>query len=207
MYLIDEAGQAVSRQVPEPGPQDLQILVEHLAERIGRALEKQGLIERDMENAWLADFSQAGPLDDLVGDPSRNAAPWAPGRAEAVHVADRRAEASSPASAGLNLRQIPPEAVLARRVERRHQAPNPQTGGIFNHLQLVSLFRLCSNRARQQSLAECRPAHTRDRSDEPRDLRRLGRYHSERSRRAGPEGSWLSRCGQQTPKPLQAIGG
>lgn len=79
MYLIDEAGQAVSRQVPEPGPQDLQILVEHIAERIGRALEKQGLIERDMENAWLADFSQAGPLDDLVGIPSRNAAPREPG--------------------------------------------------------------------------------------------------------------------------------
>ena len=162
MYLIDEAGQAVSRQVPEPGPQDLQILVEHIAERICRTLEKQGLIERDMENAWLADFSQAGPLDDLVGDPSRNAAPWAPGRAEAVHVADRRAEASSPASAGLNLRQISPEAVLARRVERRHQAPKPGESSIicnWCHFSGSAVTGLG-----QQSLAECRPAHTRDRS-------------------------------------------
>jgi len=67
VYLIDEAGQAVFRQVPQPGPQDLQILVEHIAERIGRALEKEGLIERDTENAWLAEDGEGGPLDDLLG--------------------------------------------------------------------------------------------------------------------------------------------
>jgi hypothetical protein len=39
VYVIDEAGQALFRQIPQPGPQDLQILVEHIAERIGRALE------------------------------------------------------------------------------------------------------------------------------------------------------------------------
>jgi len=53
--------------VPQPGPQDLQILVEHIAERIGRALEKEGLIERDTENAWLAEDGEGGPLDDLLG--------------------------------------------------------------------------------------------------------------------------------------------
>jgi hypothetical protein len=67
VYLIDEAGQAVFRHVPEPGAQDLQILVEQIAQRIGRTLERCGLIERDMENAWLANFTEAGPLDDLLG--------------------------------------------------------------------------------------------------------------------------------------------
>ena len=67
VYLIDEAGQAVFRHVPEPGAQDLQILVEQIAQRIGRTLERCGLIERDMENAWLANFTEAGPLDDLIG--------------------------------------------------------------------------------------------------------------------------------------------
>jgi hypothetical protein len=66
VYLIDEAGQAF-RQAPQPGPQDLQILVEHIAERIGRALEKESLIERDTENAWLAEDGEGGPLDGLLG--------------------------------------------------------------------------------------------------------------------------------------------
>jgi hypothetical protein len=47
VYSIDEAGQALFRAVPQPGPEDFQILVEHIAERLGRALEKEGLIERD----------------------------------------------------------------------------------------------------------------------------------------------------------------
>ncbi|MCC7198428.1 MAG: transposase [Gammaproteobacteria bacterium] len=67
VYLLDKDGQAVFRHVPAPGAQDLQTLVEHIAERIGRALEKQGLIERDLQNAWLADFTEVGPLDDLIG--------------------------------------------------------------------------------------------------------------------------------------------
>lgn len=33
VYLIEETGQTVSRNVPQPGLQDLQILVEHIAER------------------------------------------------------------------------------------------------------------------------------------------------------------------------------
>jgi len=67
VYLVDETGQTVFRRVPEPGAQDLQSLVAHIAGRIGRALEKQGLIERDMHSAWLSDFTEAGPLDDLIG--------------------------------------------------------------------------------------------------------------------------------------------
>jgi hypothetical protein len=33
----------------------------------GRALERRGLVERDLENAWLATDIGAGPLDDLLG--------------------------------------------------------------------------------------------------------------------------------------------
>ena len=67
VYLIDETGQTVFRKVPQPGSRDLQILVEHIAERIGLALEKQSLVERDIENAWLAEDGEGGPLDDLLG--------------------------------------------------------------------------------------------------------------------------------------------
>jgi len=42
-------------------------LVEQIAGRIGRALERRGLVERDLENAWLAADTEAGPLDDLLG--------------------------------------------------------------------------------------------------------------------------------------------
>lgn len=49
-------------------PAELQALVQCIAERIGRMLEKRGLIGRDCENAWLSsDPGQAAPLDDLVG--------------------------------------------------------------------------------------------------------------------------------------------
>ena len=42
--------------------------MQQIAERIGRMLEKRGLIERDAENAWLSsDPSLADPLDDLIG--------------------------------------------------------------------------------------------------------------------------------------------
>jgi hypothetical protein len=51
-----------------PGKAELHALVRHIAERIGRMLEKHGLIERDVENAWLSDqLAPAGSLDDLIG--------------------------------------------------------------------------------------------------------------------------------------------
>ncbi len=43
-----------ARQVPAPSAALLQGLAQRIAERIGRKLERRGLIERDMENAWLA---------------------------------------------------------------------------------------------------------------------------------------------------------
>ncbi len=45
----------------------LQALVQQIAERVGHVLERRGLVERDMENAWLAGDGEAGPLDDLIG--------------------------------------------------------------------------------------------------------------------------------------------
>ncbi len=41
--------------------------MQQIAERIGRLLEKRGLIERDMENAWLTTDGSGGALDDLIG--------------------------------------------------------------------------------------------------------------------------------------------
>jgi hypothetical protein len=57
----------VFRQVSLPSAKDLEAFVEQIALRIGRTSEQRGLIERDIENAWLAADAEAGPLDDLIG--------------------------------------------------------------------------------------------------------------------------------------------
>jgi hypothetical protein len=68
VYLTEGAGPPVFRHVAAPGTAELQALVQTIAERIGRMLEKRGLIERDCENAWLSgDAEQAGSLGDLIG--------------------------------------------------------------------------------------------------------------------------------------------
>jgi hypothetical protein len=68
VYLADGADPPVFRHVDGPGVKALQALVERIAARVGRLLEKRGLVERDIENAWLsADASGTGPLDDLLG--------------------------------------------------------------------------------------------------------------------------------------------
>jgi len=73
MVFLDGAYQTVGaaapvfRPVAAPEPSDLQQLVEQIAGRIGRALERRGLVECDLENAWLAADTEAGPLDDLLG--------------------------------------------------------------------------------------------------------------------------------------------
>ena len=54
VYLPVEGSAPVLRQVPAPTGTELQELVQQIAERIGKVLEQRGLIERDMENAWLA---------------------------------------------------------------------------------------------------------------------------------------------------------
>lgn len=60
-------GPPVFRHVPAPSTAHLQELVQQIAERVGRVLEKRGLIERDMESAWLTADGAGGALDDLIG--------------------------------------------------------------------------------------------------------------------------------------------
>ena len=67
VYLTDGAHSPVFRYVAAPGANELQGLLEQIAARVGQALEKRGLIERDIENAWLSAGAEPGPLDDLIG--------------------------------------------------------------------------------------------------------------------------------------------
>jgi hypothetical protein len=67
VYRADVPTSPVFRPVAAPGASELQALVEQIGERVGRVLEQRGLIERDIENAWLCADSEAGPLDDVIG--------------------------------------------------------------------------------------------------------------------------------------------
>jgi hypothetical protein len=58
----------VFRRIDPPRQEELQALVGRLAERIGHALERQGLLARDTENSYLELGPDiGGPLDDLTG--------------------------------------------------------------------------------------------------------------------------------------------
>ena len=67
VYLADGAYPPVFRPVAAPDANDLQKLVEQIAARVGHMLERRGLIERDVENAWLSSGAEPGLLDDLLG--------------------------------------------------------------------------------------------------------------------------------------------
>ena len=67
LYMPVDGAQPVFRRLPGPMATELTALVQQIAERIGKTLERRGLIERDMENAWLAGNGSTGPLDDLIG--------------------------------------------------------------------------------------------------------------------------------------------
>ena len=56
--------------------------MQQIAEHIGKALERRGLVERDMETVCLAGDGARGPLHHL---PGRGGSAC---RTEAVHVAD-----------------------------------------------------------------------------------------------------------------------
>jgi ribosomal protein S27E len=101
MLFLDGAYQTIGADapvfhpVPAPDSSDLQALVERIAARIGTALERRGLVERDLENAWLAADTEAGPLDDFARAldhlPHRGGAT---GRAEALYATDGSAPAA-----------------------------------------------------------------------------------------------------------------
>jgi ribosomal protein S27E len=70
--LIQRFGSALNlivhfRLVPVPTSVQLHVLVQQIAKRVGRLLERRGLVERDMENAWLFTDGPGGPLDDQIG--------------------------------------------------------------------------------------------------------------------------------------------
>jgi len=55
-------------RIEPPRQEQLQAFVERVAERIGRALERQGLLARDAESSYLELAPDAGgALDDLIG--------------------------------------------------------------------------------------------------------------------------------------------
>ena len=56
------------RRVPPPTATALETLVRVISERVGRALERQGLLVRDLENPFLTlDSSDESSFDDLLG--------------------------------------------------------------------------------------------------------------------------------------------
>ncbi len=60
-YLAD-TGEPVFRRIAPPREAELQAFVERLAERVGRSLERQGLLVRDTENDFLEFGPAAGGL-------------------------------------------------------------------------------------------------------------------------------------------------
>jgi hypothetical protein len=68
VYAERHDGSLRFRCVTAPTSAELARLTQNLAQRIGRYLQRQGLLERDAENSYLAGIGlEAGPLDQLLG--------------------------------------------------------------------------------------------------------------------------------------------
>jgi hypothetical protein len=68
VYVERHDGSLRFRWVKAPSSAELARLTETLAQRIGRSLERQGLLERDPENSYLAGVElEAGPMAQLLG--------------------------------------------------------------------------------------------------------------------------------------------
>jgi hypothetical protein len=58
----------VFRRIGAPSVKELQALLERIAECVGPALEREGLLVRDCENSYLSfDPAASEPMDDLIG--------------------------------------------------------------------------------------------------------------------------------------------
>ena len=58
----------VFQRIAAPTAKELQALAGRIAEHIGRALERQGLLARDCDSSFLTlDAEAGGPMDDLLG--------------------------------------------------------------------------------------------------------------------------------------------
>ncbi len=67
-YRRDGEDRLVFVPVPAPSTEALERLVQRIAERIGRSLERSGRITRDIENACLAfDPAEEAPINGLLG--------------------------------------------------------------------------------------------------------------------------------------------
>jgi hypothetical protein len=68
VYIEHPDGALRFRWVKAPTSTELAALTQTLARRIGHYLERQGLLERDAENSYLAgDDLEAGPMEQLLG--------------------------------------------------------------------------------------------------------------------------------------------
>ena len=68
VYRRDSEGRLRFVPAPAPSAAELKQLVQRIAERIGRSLERSGLITRDIENAYLAfDPGEEAPIHGLLG--------------------------------------------------------------------------------------------------------------------------------------------
>ncbi len=68
VYVDRQDGSARFHRVDSPTSQELARLTQTIARRVGRYLERQGLLERDAENSYLAsDAITDGPMDQLQG--------------------------------------------------------------------------------------------------------------------------------------------
>ena len=68
VYLDSANGAARFLSVQAPTSAELMQLAHTIAQRMGRFLERQGLLERDGEHSYLAsDPAQEGPMDQLLG--------------------------------------------------------------------------------------------------------------------------------------------
>ena len=75
VYLPVAGAPPLFREVPGPTAAQLQALVQQIAERIGKALERRGLVECDLEIAWLSADSAGAP--DKRISPRHLAMSWA----------------------------------------------------------------------------------------------------------------------------------
>ena len=68
VYVERPDGLVRFRWVKAPSGAELIELAHTIAQRVGRFLERQGLLERDAENSYLAgEAVEAGPMDQLLG--------------------------------------------------------------------------------------------------------------------------------------------
>lgn len=68
VYDVRRHGRPRFVTVPAGTAAEMAALVQRISERVGRHLERRGLLVRDVESAWLDfDTEESSPLDDLAG--------------------------------------------------------------------------------------------------------------------------------------------